>query len=126
MAFTIDATQCQACGSCAVVCLFDSPFHDYEKGIYEIDSEKCRDCGECMDVCPVSCIHPDPNVPRLVYIELTGEDCINCKRCVKYCLANAITVDPLTGKHQLDIDRCILCGRCIKHCRPKAIKARYE
>ena len=126
MAFRIDPEQCQACGSCAVACLFDAPTHNLEKGIYEINAENCRDCGECLDVCPVSCITPDPNVKRLIKIELTEEECINCRRCVKYCPSNAISFHAETGKQHLNVDRCILCGRCIKHCRPKAIKATYE
>ncbi len=42
----------------------------------------------CVDVCPVDCIHFEPGVDQLSYIDL--DECIDCGACEPVCPVNAI------------------------------------
>ena len=42
----------------------------------------------CVDVCPVDCIHEEPEVDRMLYIN--PDECIDCGACVPACPYNAI------------------------------------
>ncbi len=53
MAYTIDADNCTACGTCIDEC----PVEAIAAGdVYTIDPSTCTDCGTCADVCPVEAI----------------------------------------------------------------------
>lgn len=42
----------------------------------------------CVDVCPVDCIHEEPDVDRMLYID--PDECIDCGACEPACPVSAI------------------------------------
>jgi len=49
MAYKIDASKCENCGSCQDACPNEAISEKNDKRI--IDAEKCVDCGTCVDEC---------------------------------------------------------------------------
>ena len=53
-------------------------------------AEPCVDTMElsCLAVCPVDCIHYEPGVDRMLYID--PDECIDCGACEPECSVTAI------------------------------------
>ncbi len=57
MAYLIDPSECQACGSCISECPQEAIV---EGDVYAINQDMCVECGACADACPCGAIKTGP------------------------------------------------------------------
>ncbi len=61
------------------------------------------------------------------HIEVDARICRQCetKVCIRACPAHLYTIEPETGKLQVDHAGCLECGTCLVICPLKAVSWRY-
>ena len=88
--FSVDLSQCDLCGVCAMVCPFDAPtYAAYDKieitgGTVDYDPSLCVKCMQCVELCPVSAISET--------LEWDMDKCMLCGACDNICPGHAVKV----------------------------------